>query len=204
MKEITQEKVNIHCEYFVHELLREAVFCEIQAHKRWAEAVEFGLPSSNGARALESAAERCRELARFFNALPSREAIDKFFESWDYGPYQQVENDLVYKFSWYWHEAKRLGALGNELVAAKDGKKAWIALQSKTGKSFFKPMIAWGNKMPVCQEIYGLGFSDRMEWRRLTIFDTSNPLIARLAGTGDLWTRKKLEKMGIEIPEKFQ
>lgn len=202
MEEITQEKVNIHSKYFVHKMLREAAIFENQAHKRWEEAVEIGLPVSNGAGwALSSAAERCRELANFFNALPSREDIDKFFEE------SQEENhavsDIVYRLKWYWHEAKRINTLGNELVLAKDGKKAWVSLRSKTGRIFYKPMVVWSNEIPLPQEIYGLNFPNRMEWRRLTLFDTSNGLIARLAGTGNLWTKKKLEKSGITIPENF-
>lgn len=199
MKEIKQEKVNIHCEYFAHELLREAAICETQAHKMWEEAVGIGFPTCTAARTLYSSVEHCRELAKFFrelakffSSLPDREAIDKFFESWDYGPYQQVENDIVYRLKWRWHEAKRLGAKGDEPVIAKDGKKAWVSIRTKTGKKFYNPVVVWRDSIPLCQEIYGLGFSDRMEWRELTLFDTSNILIAQLAGTGNLWLKKKL------------
>ncbi|MDD4436454.1 MAG: hypothetical protein PHS04_00250 [Tissierellia bacterium] len=69
MKEIKQEKVNIHCEYFAHELLREAAICETQAHKMWEEAVGIGFPTCTAARTLYSSVEHCRELAKFFREL---------------------------------------------------------------------------------------------------------------------------------------
>lgn len=189
MKEITQSTTDIHSKFFAHELLREAALCEKAAHERWAEAVDLGLPVSNGAGGrLNLAAEQCRDLSKFFDALPSREEIDKFFESWE--AEDHVVNDIIYGLKWYWHEAKRLGTKGDEPVADRKGKKAWISIRTKTGQKFYKPMIAWASEMPLPQELYGLGWPDSVFWRELTRFDTSNPYIARLAGTGNLWLKK--------------